>query len=108
MKMQTLGFVSSFRAVFPHLHLRHQDLPQGLPDLLLALQVLLADLGPQFFHGVCGSFHPQVRHDEGLFQFLEKRLVRLGEAGEQIAGDFFQLVKKPIVNSFFHAAFRTF
>ena len=78
----------------PHLHLRHQDLPQGLPDLLLALQVLLADLGPQLFHGVRGSVHAKICHDEGFLQFFKKVLVRLRKPGEQIAGDFFQLVKK--------------
>ena len=65
-----------------HLHLRHQDLPQALPDGLLALQMLFTNLGAQLLHGVRGSVHAKICHDEGLLQLLEEGLVRLGEAGE--------------------------
>jgi len=41
-----------------------------------------------------GTLPPTTCHDEGFLQFFKKVLVRLRKPGEQIAGDFFQLVKK--------------
>ena len=77
-----------------HVHLLSQNVPEGGLDRLLVLELLLPDPRAEFFHGVQRRVHAQVRQDQRLLQLLEKGLVRLGEAGEEICGDLFQLVKK--------------
>jgi len=74
-------------------HLR-QDLPEGRLYLLLVPELFLPDPLAQLLHCLQRSVHAQIRQDQRLLQFLEKGLVRLREAGEQIGGDFFQFVKK--------------
>ena len=77
-----------------HVQQLHQHPPQGRADLLLVLELLPPHGLPQPLHGLRGGLHPQVRQNQRLLQLLEKGLVRLGEGGEEIGGDLFQLVKK--------------
>ena len=78
----------------PHRDHLRQDLPKRGLYLFLVPEHLLPDPLAQLLHCLQGGVHAQIRQNQRLFQLLEKGLVRLGEAGKQIGGDFFQFVKK--------------
>ncbi len=94
MNSTTTGRGGQIQRRVPHGDHLRQDLPQGGLDLLLVPELFLAHPGAQLLHRLQGGVHAQIRQDQRLLQFLEKGLVRLRKAGEEVGGDFFQFVKK--------------
>ena len=94
MNSTTLGCGGEVQSRVPHGHLLRQDVPQRGLHRLLVLELLLPDPLRSFSTASRAVSMPQVRQDQRLLQLLEKGLVRLREAREEIRGDFFQFVKK--------------